>query len=835
VAEETKYQTIHLKADEWSALIARARKERWRTLVLLHSSWAHNADWFHWKNQSNVYIADVPAEQLISGILTLETPATLALAGFGLGDAGARELAKLYYLTSLDVSSNQIGDAGARELAKLSSLTYLSVSHNQIGEAGARAILDAWSQPQHSQSRQWLDLRNNGDLSTLLPAEALETADAQAILAAYRRYHSARRHQSARPLNEAKLLVVGNEAVGKTSLIRYLARGEPRNESESPTRGTRLHEKIEIAKWTEGIGGVTLNIWDFGGQEILHGTHQFFLTRRSLYLLVLGTRYEDDKQSVFHWLRIIRNRGADSPVIIVINKCDGDYRLPEIDWNELRKAYPEIVAIAKTSCNSGHEAEATIAELRTLIGNTVKQHPLLQRVRDPFPPADLRIKNSLTELARKERVLERSTFERLCEQGAGEEAITDSAGQLGLLGILHELGVVVAYGLDREALRASREITLLDPNWLTTAIYTLLNSGAVATQNGVLRRSQLDELLNPRDYPAHWHDFILNMMMDEDIGLCLSLPKDGGEDKYLIPEALHSTNPIDEDDWKDVLWFRFQYQLLPRGLMPRFIVETHRNAVPQQTRWLYGVVLEAAGCKILVQANMESKRIDIRVKGPQARRRAALNIALDRLDQLHRLNPGLGQEARVPLPDNPAESVPYANLLTYEENPQLGPDYAFLPERAAHTYTARVLLEGVRRDSAPRATVTDAPPEANDAYWNKIALQSGAAVMALAIIIYLLPTNESRLAVGGLVALGACVSLFVRSLNPRYFYRRMVYTASLGFLFQPLDFTLDVVAKQYPDIAWLRFDGKVDAWYYLALAAIIGFFVWADRRVNPRQ
>jgi internalin A len=33
-----------------------------------------------------------------------------------------------------------------------------------------------------------------------------------------------------------------------------------------------------------------LNVWDFGGQEIMHATHQFFLTRRSLYLLVLSGR-----------------------------------------------------------------------------------------------------------------------------------------------------------------------------------------------------------------------------------------------------------------------------------------------------------------------------------------------------------------------------------------------------------------------------------------------------------------------------------------------------------------------------------------------------------------
>jgi GTPase SAR1 family protein len=55
-----------------------------------------------------------------------------------------------------------------------------------------------------------------------LPKEALETTDdAQAILAAYRRFRRAQEEQTLRPLNEVKLLVVGTEAVGKTSLLRY--------------------------------------------------------------------------------------------------------------------------------------------------------------------------------------------------------------------------------------------------------------------------------------------------------------------------------------------------------------------------------------------------------------------------------------------------------------------------------------------------------------------------------------------------------------------------------------------------------------------------------------
>jgi len=50
---------------------------------------------------------------------------------------------------------------------------------------------------------------------------------------------------------------------------------------------------------------IRLNIWDFGGQEIMHATHQFFLTKRSLYLLVLDARLTQEKNHVEYWLKII--------------------------------------------------------------------------------------------------------------------------------------------------------------------------------------------------------------------------------------------------------------------------------------------------------------------------------------------------------------------------------------------------------------------------------------------------------------------------------------------------------------------------------------------------
>ena len=53
-----------------------------------------------------------------------------------------------------------------------------------------------------------------------------------------------------RPLNEAKLLVVGREAVGKTSLVNFLVHNRPRDPDEERTEGAAQHEKIETTQWT---------------------------------------------------------------------------------------------------------------------------------------------------------------------------------------------------------------------------------------------------------------------------------------------------------------------------------------------------------------------------------------------------------------------------------------------------------------------------------------------------------------------------------------------------------------------------------------------------------
>ena len=125
---------------------------------------------------------------------------------------------------------------------------------------------------------------------------------------------------------------------------------------------------------------------------MLRGTHRFFLTERSLYLLVLEDRRQDDR-SIHEWVKTIRNRGDNSPVIVVINKSDNgkqDYRPDEQDCGE---TYPNIVAFLRTSCESGRVGGGTASPRCAAIVRVAMDDPRLRHVLDGIPSNWLQLKN----------------------------------------------------------------------------------------------------------------------------------------------------------------------------------------------------------------------------------------------------------------------------------------------------------------------------------------------------------------------------------------------------------------------------------------------------------
>ena len=72
------------------------------------------------------------------------------------------------------------------------------------------------------------------------------------------------------PLNQVKLMVLGNGRIGKTQICNRL-RDRSYDDNADSTHGITVSE----APIPGGDG--TFAIWDFGGQDIYHGTHALFL------------------------------------------------------------------------------------------------------------------------------------------------------------------------------------------------------------------------------------------------------------------------------------------------------------------------------------------------------------------------------------------------------------------------------------------------------------------------------------------------------------------------------------------------------------------------------
>ncbi|MBU1626969.1 GTP-binding protein [bacterium] len=148
------------------------------------------------------------------------------------------------------------------------------------------------------------------------------------------------------PLNEIKVFLVGDGGAGKTSLVKQIL-GEEYDPEEPST-----HE-IEKKKWNieDTTKRIKVNLWDFGGQVIMHATHQCFLSKRSLYIFVVEARMDTrSKETLEYWLKLIESFGGSSPILIVINKIDQNSSF-KLNYKGLLEKYKNIVGFFKTSCS----------------------------------------------------------------------------------------------------------------------------------------------------------------------------------------------------------------------------------------------------------------------------------------------------------------------------------------------------------------------------------------------------------------------------------------------------------------------------------------------------
>ncbi len=461
-------------------------------------------------------------------------------------------------------------------------------------------------------------------------------------------------------LNEVKVILVGDGAAGKTSLVKRLL-DLPFNHHEDTTHG------INIKGWQQDIDSkkIRINIWDFGGQVIQHAMHQFFLSKRSLYILVLDGRKDEQAE---YWLRYIEAFGGGSPVLIVLNKQDENYSF-DLNRVHLQRKYPVVKGFYPTSCKNN----AGIEEFRAALLRELPQVPLLDT---PWPKSWFAVKQRIGQMGKP--YISCEEYENICK----EAGISEEKNQKTLLSFLHDLGAAVHF--DDYVLNAMH---VLDPVWVTQAVYKIITAKKMADSYGLLHLASLTEILRHEEgekhsWPVHTHVFILELM--KKFQLCWGI----GEQAVLLPQLLPVDEPEFAFDYSGSLGFVLHYQdFLPPSVFPRFMVKVHQNIKPGLC-WRTGVVLEdkASGTKAVVKSDHEARRVYLWVHGP--RRKEYLCFLWFTLREINNSFEKLNVSERIPMPDDPQRSADYETLINFAE---AGVDI-FIPDGSKKRYSVKELL-----------------------------------------------------------------------------------------------------------------------------------------------
>jgi len=461
------------------------------------------------------------------------------------------------------------------------------------------------------------------------------------------------------PLNEVKLLLVGDGGSGKTSLFRRMMK-ESFNENEPQTHG------IYINSWeiNRDKTDIIVHTWDFGGQEIMHATHQFFLSKRSIYILVLDGR-KDEKTE--YWLKHIESFGGDSPILVVINKIDENPSF-EVNRKFLQDKYKNIKGFYRVSCKTADGINNFVYDLENELTK-------VEMIQTTWPGSWFHVKTGLENMTG--HFISYREYREICEN----KDINDESSQTTLVNFLNDLGVVLHF---KDL--ALKDTYVLEPKWVTQAVYKIINSNKLATGSGVLELNLLDDILKQKTdndfyYPPDKYMYLIELM--KKFELCYQL----NEDCVLIPDILEVEEKSFDFDYKSSLKFIIAYDFLPRSVMSRFIVNMHQD-IKNELRWRTGVVLEDMEFQstAVVKVDYEAKRIFIDVNGRQKRDYfAAILVMLRRINKSFEK---LETTEMISLPDDPNLLVDYEHLIRLEEE---GNEF-YLPGKSKNKYKVKDLL-----------------------------------------------------------------------------------------------------------------------------------------------
>lgn len=339
-------------------------------------------------------------------------------------------------------------------------------------------------------------------------------------------------------LNEAKLILVGEGEVGKTCLMDALL-GKP-FQNHDTTHGIEIQSfNVTTAPQTT----ITLNAWDFGGQRVYRPTHQLFFSAPAVYLVVWKPREGSQAGQVKEWIQLVKRREPSAKILIVATHGGPQQRQPDIDRQELWDLFGRETVVDFFFVDSkpnAHGQRKGIDELKHTIAQVAASLPEVGR---SVPKSFADVRQALQEKGAPYLPL-REVLD-ICRT----HNMDDEIARL-FITISHRLGHLTHYENDPTL----RDIVILRPDWLATAMSYVLDDEETRKNQGLVKFSRLTHLWNdparPTDtrYPKDLHRIFLRLMERFDLSYCVAgLSKgDDSDPVSLIAQLVPDTTPTED-------------------------------------------------------------------------------------------------------------------------------------------------------------------------------------------------------------------------------------------------------------------------------------------------
>ena len=389
-------------------------------------------------------------------------------------------------------------------------------------------------------------------------------------------------------ISESKIIFVGEGGAGKTYLLKRIMNNGEKYDSNGQYYETDKTPGINICDYV-ARDDLSIRFWDFGGQEIMNSMHKCFLTDRTGYVVVINTRQSDRAKKAREWVRSVGQYGKNAPVIILLNIWGDDPDDAMVGIKELQSLNPNVRRIIRCSIKDAdnYEFRKFVAKHIFELAESLDSHKM------EFPISWNNIRKELVGMRESNtHYIKYEEYFEICKKhGLQVEDIC-----VWLAEWFNDLGDCFSFNAPtNENHKEFGNYRLLQPKWLTKAIYTIILKCRNDRKDGIVTMQRIHEALkNPVKDDIDNIDFKYNEKECEYVlqvmrRFKMSYPV--GDDEEFV--AALCVGDLKEDrepkKWKHHFLFEYEYDnYLPNSVLHQLMVESYAAGSRLQKMWKHG-------------------------------------------------------------------------------------------------------------------------------------------------------------------------------------------------------------------------------------------------------